>query len=175
MKKELRECTLKELMTLLKEAKLYEEFRNPRIPRSEQQAGDHEVEHDVQDLLDYARRNLPIRSIPLKMLVPNVPPYTLPGDSDEEDNSLEFKQRTYGLSLRDFIDGRNYPPILVIKNNDGTYHVFDGRHRVVSFIRLLRTAGKTPLNHKIKGYIMTEHELNTIPSTAQKFDRTLGN
>lgn len=175
MKKELRECTLKELMTLLKEAKLYEEFRNPRIPRSEQQAGDHEVEHDVQDLLDYARRNLPVQMIPIDILVDGAPLFTLPGDSDEPDNSPEFRQRTAGLTLRDFIDGRKYPPILVVKQANGKHMVYDGRHRVVSFVRLLQMANKNPLDYKIKGYIMDERLLKKIPSIVQKHDREIGN
>lgn len=173
--KELKECSLKEIITFLKEEHLYEEFRNPRIPRSEQQAGDQEVEYDVQDLLDYARRNLPVQMIPIDILVDGAPLFTLPGDSDEPDDSPEFRQRTAGLTLRDFIDGRKYPPILVVKQANGKHMVYDGRHRVVSFVRLLQMANKNPLDYKIKGYIMDERLLKKIPSIGQKNDELISN
>lgn len=175
MRKQIKECSLKDIMTFLKEADLYEEFRNPKIPKSDQIAGDLDVAHDVQDLLDFARRNLPVKMVPLKILVDHAPPFTLPGNSDEPDNSEEFKQRTSGLTLRDFLDGKKYPPILVVKQDSGEYYVYDGRHRVVSFIRLLQLANKNPLKYGIKGYIMDERLLKRIPSIAQKNDREIGN
>lgn len=173
MKNGLKECALKEIVTLLKETDLYEEFRNPKIPKSDQIAGDIQVAHDVQDLLDYARHNLPVVTVPLKTLIENKPPFKLPGDSDEPDNSEEFRRRVSGLSLRDYIDGKKYPPILVIKKENGEFLVYDGRHRVVSFVRLLQMANKNPLIYGIKGFIMDERLLDKIPSIATKNDREI--
>lgn len=150
---------------------LMEEFRNPKNPKSEQIYGDLEVAHDVQDLLDYAKQNQRVVSIPLKILIRNTPPFTLPGDSDEPDGSVDFRNRTSGLTLRDYTEGKKFPPILVMKQKSGEYMVADGRHRVVNFVNLLRKANKNPLNFSIKGYVLDEQLLQTkLPSKANKYD-----
>lgn len=151
------------LLNHLHEILITEQFINPKRPKSDQIAGNNIV-YNVQDLLNYATRNLRVTSIPLSKLILNVPPFSLPGDSDEPDNSPEFQRRVSGLTLRDYIDGSKYPPILVIKRLNGNYEVYDGRHRVVTYVKLLKRANKNPLMFSVKGFIMDERLLRKMPS-----------
>ena len=151
----------------MKIREITEAFNHPQKPKSDQIFGDLETEYNVQDLLDYATHNLPIRKIPLSLLIKNTPPFSLPGTSDEEDNSPEFRQRTAGLTLRDYLSSK-YPPILVIKTTSGKYDVADGRHRVVNFVHLLTLAHKNPLKQTVSGFVMDQRILNNISTIAKK-------
>lgn len=134
-------------------------------------AGDLETAYVVDDLIKYAKTNLQETKIPLKLLINNKPPFNLEGSSDEPDNSKEFFSRTRGLHLRDFIKG-NHAPIIVVKNEDGTYWVADGRHRVVTFVKQILIANHNPLDFSIKGHIIDGRLLQRkILSIAQQNDR----
>lgn len=146
-------------------------FNFNKSPKTDQMYGDLEVMHHVDDIFDYVQqKHYPIQQIKLSLIL-NADS-TLPGDSDEPDNSPEFRARVKGLTLRDFQQG-TYPPILVEKNKN-KYSVIDGRHRVLQLVYHLKTAQKNPMLHTIRGYVIDRETIEkNILSVADKYNRDI--
>ncbi len=156
-------------MKVLEVLKLNEMFRRTLPSDNVQIYGNMETAWHVQDIIK-ATRNIPPQKIPLTSVLGKGPDYKLDGTSDEEDHTPEFRNRTRGLSLRDFING-DYEPVIIEKNDKGGFDVVDGRHRVLNFLSLLLRTGKRPENYSIIAKIMDKDAIkNKIATIAQKND-----